>query len=191
MYGVIIKESEGNFLPYTYSHFPNIDETTYWQLFNESGVGKISSDEFLRNLGFKDTKFHMQDYLENHLTIDPSFYTCVEQLRFNYKFALLSNDVLEWSQHLRQIYDIDKYFSQCIVSSEVNTLKPDKAIYEIALSRIGVPASECIFVDNSVRNLETARELDIDTILFNRDGEIYNGKTVYSFEELYELMKDL
>jgi putative hydrolase of the HAD superfamily len=84
MYGVIIKESEGNFLPYTYSYFPEIDEITYWQLFNKSGVGKISSDEFFRKLGFIDTVFHMKNYLENHLTVDNSFYTCVEQLKHDY-----------------------------------------------------------------------------------------------------------
>jgi FMN phosphatase YigB (HAD superfamily) len=104
---------------------------------------------------------------------------------------LLSNDVLEWSQHIRQTYDIDKYFSQCIVSGEVHMLKPDKEIYEVALSRIGVPASECIFVDNSIKNLITASEFGMDTILFNRDGVNYNEKAVYSFEELYELVKIL
>ena len=59
----------------------------------------------------------------------------------------------------------------------------------MALERIGKSASECLFIDNSVKKLEVANELGIGSILFNRDNEAYNGTVVYSFEELSELLK--
>ncbi|MBQ9142425.1 MAG: hypothetical protein IJX63_11650 [Lachnospiraceae bacterium] len=49
---------------------------------------------------------------------------------------------------------------------------------------LGCQPTDCIFVDNSVQNLLAARELGMQTVLFNRDGEQYDGYVVNSFEEL-------
>lgn len=184
MYGVILKESKGNFIPYTYSFFPETDKKFLVSLFSKAGLGEITSNEFLSGLGFSDTEFHMKDYIENHLTIDSGFYTFADKIKSSSSFTLLSNDVYEWNKYIMSYYGLNKYFSHRIVSADVHIRKPDKAIYEITLSRIGLPPNDCVFIDNSVRNLLTAREIGMDTILFNRDGEDYDGKIVNSFEEL-------
>lgn len=188
MYGVIIKESKGNFIPYTYSHFPNTNISFLVTQFTDAGLGKIDSDELLKSLSFSDCSFHMRDYIENHLTIDSGFYAFAEKYQKAYEFVLLSNDVLAWNRYILEYYDIKKYFKHCIVSAEVHTRKPEKAIYEIALSRIGGPANECVFIDNSVKNLDVASEIGMNTVLFNRDGEIYDKNIVYSFQELDDML---
>ena len=63
MYGVIIKESKGRFIPYVYEHFPNTDKSNLLSLFTKTGLGQINSPEFLYNLGFEDTKYHMKNYI--------------------------------------------------------------------------------------------------------------------------------
>ena len=56
MYGVILEESKGNFIPYTYNHFPEseYDRITHLfrveKLFTQAGYGRISSDAFLTQL---------------------------------------------------------------------------------------------------------------------------------------------
>ena len=184
MYGVIIKESKGNFIPYTYTFFPDTDKKFLVSLFSKAGLGEITSNEFLSSLGFSDTEFHMKDYIENHLTIDSSFYKFADKINGSPNFALLSNDVLDWNKYIMSYYGLNKYFTHIIVSSDVHVRKPDKAIYEIALNKIGLPPNNCVFIDNSVRNLLTAWEIGMDTILFNRDGENYDGKIINSFNEL-------
>ena len=62
--------------------------------------------------------------------------------------------------------------------------KPDRAMFEYALKKLGCEPGDCIFVDNSVKNLLVAEELGIRTILFNRDGEEYDGEVVNDFVEL-------
>jgi len=190
MYGVIIKESKGNFIPYTYNHFPESEhdriKNQIWKehLFTKAGNGEITSDEFLTALGYEEPLFHMRDYIENHLTIDKGFYTFAEKVKHKYNFALLSNDVSDWSKYITEHYKLNAYLPIKIVSADVRCRKPEARIYEIALERLGTPANECIFIDNSVANLETANSFGIRTILFNRDGEEYDGEVVYSFEEL-------
>ena len=194
MYGVIIEESKGNFIPYTYNHF---EESEYERitrqfrvekLFSKAGNGEIGSDEFLSLLGFENPKFHMRDYIENHLTLDAGFIPFAEQFAGKYDFVLLSNDVSEWSAYITGFHGLDKYFSQKIVSGDVKCRKPDKRIYELALERIGKSPEECIFIDNKVENLGVAQELGIKPILFNRDGEEYEGIIVNTFEELADIL---
>jgi len=194
MYGVILKESKGNFIPYTYNHFPieEHDKITKLfrldKLFTRAGNGEISSDEFLTALGYKNPDFHMRDYIENHLTMDDDFYTFAESMKNKYNFALLSNDVSDWSKYITEYYKLNKYFPVKIISADVHCRKPDAKIFELTLKSLNVPADECIFIDNNVENLKAAEKLGIDTILFNRDNEEYDGKIVYSFDELSKIL---
>ncbi|MDR0862849.1 MAG: HAD-IA family hydrolase [Oscillospiraceae bacterium] len=188
MYGVIIEESKGNFTPFVYARFPFTDKADYRAQFTKAQLGEISGDAFMRSLGFTDTQGAVREYIENHLTLDPTFHAFAKRFSEEYDFALLSNDVSEKSEYIREYHDIKRYFKAAIVSANVGCRKPDAKIYEIALERLGVAARDCIFVDNSVANLIAAASVGMDTVLFNRDGEDYDGKVVYSFEELGKIL---
>ena len=194
MYGVILEESKGNFLPYTYSHFDESEHEGLTRLFREeqlftrAGNGEFGSDEFLARLGFKDTDFHMKDYIEHHLTLDRGFLPFVEKYKSRYDFVLLSNDVSEWSRHITAYHGLDPYFKDKIVSGDVKCRKPEEKIFRIALERTGKQPGQCFFVDNSVSNLTAASGLGITPVLFNRDGTEYDGLVVNDFEELSKLM---
>lgn len=190
MYGVIIEESKGNFIPYTYSHFEEKEyeritrQFRVEKLFGKAGNGEITSDEFLSLLGFENTQYHLKDYIENHLTLDAGFIPFADRFVGEYEFVLLSNDVSEWSKYITEFHGLDKYFTHKIVSGDVKCRKPERKIYEIALERTGKRPKECLFIDNTVKNLLVAQELGIEPVLFNRDKEEYTGTIVNSFEEL-------
>ncbi|MBO4696148.1 MAG: HAD-IA family hydrolase [Lachnospiraceae bacterium] len=195
MYGVILKESKGFFIPYTYMNF---DQSEYdrltvlfkeEQLFTKASNGDINSDEFLTRIGFVDPHFHMMNYIDNYLTLDEGFIPFAEKYASVYDFVLLSNDVSEWSAYITEHYGLDKYFKHKIVSGDVKCRKPDRKIYEIALSETGKRPEECFFIDNSVKNLIAAEELGIKPILFNRDQEEYDGLIVNEFSELAVLLE--
>lgn len=195
MYGVIIEQSKGKFIPYTFKSF---DESQHERLnkqfrqdklFLKAGVGEIDSDTFLSLLGFDNPRHHMKNYIENYLTLDPGFKPFAEEFAKEYDFVLLSNDVSAWSEYLTTYHDINKYFKEKIVSGDVKCRKPDKKIYELALERAGKRPEECIFIDNKVENLIVAQELGIHPILFDRDGEEYDGVVVNTFEELAKMLR--
>lgn len=197
MYGVILKERTGNFIPYTFEHFEKsrheelrkkFDEE---RLFTKAGYGELSSHEFLSLLGYQDTEYHMKNYIENYLSIDEAFIGFAEKYYQKYDFVLLSTDVSEWSAYITQYYKLNKYFKYKIVSGDVHCRKPDRKIYEITLQRIHKQAEECLFIDDSVNNIVGAKELGIGSILFNRYNEPYCEEKVASFEELDEILQTL
>lgn len=195
MYGVIIKESKGFFVPYTLQQFESkehgrlIKAFQEEQCFTQAQNGRLSNEEFLRYLGYASPKKTMEDYLENYLTLDGQFKVFAEKYSKAYEFCLLSNDVLEWSEFLTEYHQINQYFKYKIVSGEINMRKPDKEIFLYTLNRIKCKPEQCVFVDNSVKNLLVVEGMGIQTILFNRDGEEYLGKVVNDFVELGEMLE--
>lgn len=197
MYGVIIKESKGYFIPYTFQHF---EESEYDRLtkafkeekyFSKAQKGELSNESFLKYLGYHNPKETMEDYLKNYLTLDEQFPEFAQANSKRIDFCLLSNDVLEWSDFLTEYHGMNIYFKEKIVSGAVHLRKPDKEIFECALERLQCVPQDCIYVDNSVKNLRAAEELGMQTILFNRDGENYEGHVVNDFKELAELLQRL
>lgn len=197
MYGVIIKESKGFFIPYTYRHFDSAEYDRITrafkeeQYFTQAQTGNISNEEFLRYLGFSDPQFVMKDYLKNYLTLDEQFITFAKKYSDKLDFCLLSNDVQEWSAFLTEYHQLNSFFKEKIISGEVHLRKPDRRIFQYALDRLYSAPDECIFVDNSVKNLLAAEELGIQSILFNRDKEDYDGRVVNNFSELGTLLENL
>ena len=73
MYGVIIKESKGNFIPYVYNSFPGTDNHYLIENFTKAGLGYITGNEFISYMGFSDAEYVTKDYIENFLTLDNDF----------------------------------------------------------------------------------------------------------------------
>ena len=197
MYGVIIKESKGYFIPYTFEHFDTKEHSRLKRafreeaLFTKAGNGDLSSDEFLSLLGYSNPAETMRDYLKNYLTFDNDFLWFAEKNYKQYDFVLLSNDVKEWSKYLFELYGLQKYFKESIISGEIHMRKPENRIFVYAIEHLQCNPQECIFVDNSVQNLNAAQQAGIDTVLFNRDNEVYSGNIVNNFQELDSLLKNL
>ena len=197
MYGVIIKESKGYFIPYTFEHFDEKEHDRLTRAFREEGLftkagnGDLSSDEFLALLGYQNPTETMQDYLTNFLTLDQDFLWFAENNYKQYDFVLLSNDVKEWSKYLFELYGLHKYFKESIISGEIHMRKPDIQIFFYAIKYIQCDPHKCIFVDNSVQNLNAAQKVGINTVLFNRDHKTYAGNIVNNYQELDCFLKNI
>ena len=57
-------------------------------------------------------------------------------------------------------------FDWAILSYEVGSMKPDRAIYDAAIQRAGVAADEVFFTDDRLENVEGARAVGIDAVQF-------------------------
>ena len=73
-----------------------------------------------------------------------------------YRMALLTNNVREWEQQWRALAPIDEIFEVVVDSAFVGMRKPEPAIYQLTMSRLGVRAAECLFVDDREDNCEGA-----------------------------------
>jgi putative hydrolase of the HAD superfamily len=87
------------------------------------------------------------------------------------RMALLTNNVREWEPLWRSMVPIDELFELVVDSAFVGCRKPERAIYEIALDRLGVGAEDCLFVDDVEVNCEAARELGMTAVHFQSNEQ--------------------
>jgi putative hydrolase of the HAD superfamily len=90
----------------------------------------------------------------------------IRGLKANYRTGLISNAWREIRQDIENEWRIADAFDDLIISAEVGLAKPDPRIYQLALTGLGVEASQSIFVDDFLENLEAAAALGMHTVQF-------------------------
>lgn len=68
-----------------------------------------------------------------------------------------------------------KYVDGKVLSYEERLIKPDKAIFDRLLTKYGLTAAECIFIDDLEENINAARTLGIHGIVFKSKEQAQNG----------------
>lgn len=96
----------------------------------------------------------------------------IKSIRKTKKVGLLSN----YSNRLRPMLEnnlkIAGLFDELIISCEVRMVKPDEAIYRLALARLDVQPQETIFVDDLIENIEAAQKIGIHAIHFQNTAQV-------------------
>lgn len=65
------------------------------------------------------------------------------------------------------------YFSPIVISAEVDCMKPDSRIFELALQKVGIPARQCLYVgDNYYDDALGSRKKGMPAVIINRFGTL-------------------
>ena len=154
--------------------------------FFELENGDIDAEEFCRRLGqicnreitFEQAKEAWLGFLvEIHTTLLEHLQT----LRGSYRLSVLSNTnpfIQSWAL-TKDFTPVGKsladYFDILFFSYRMHCSKPSREIYCKMLANGGMRAEETLFVDDSTKNIEAAREVGIRTLLVE-NGEDWREK---------------
>jgi HAD superfamily hydrolase (TIGR01549 family) len=90
-------------------------------------------------------------------------------LRPHVAIGIVSNNVRDEQEAKIRLCGFEPYVDALVVSGETGISKPDPAIFDIALTRVGVSADETVMVGDSwAADIEGARAAGIRAIWFNR-----------------------
>ena len=82
-----------------------------------------------------------------------------------YRRAIITNNVKEFSEGWRSLLPVDELFELVVDSCEVGVRKPNPAIFELTLERMGISdPSTTVFLDDFPGNIETAKALGMQTV---------------------------
>jgi putative hydrolase of the HAD superfamily len=140
--------------------------------------GEISEAEFWsrldRHVGDGFDLDRLRALFFEHLERNPPMIEFVRELRGRgVRAALLTNNVREWESLWRsKLPELDELFELVVDSAFVGLRKPDPAIYELTLERLGGVAPErCVFVDDVDVNCAAARALGMAAVRFEDAGQ--------------------
>lgn len=94
----------------------------------------------------------------------------VEELRAaGLRLGVLTNNVLEFRERWRSMMPFDEWFDDVVDSHEVGMRKPNPAIYQLALARLGADPSRTAFLDDVPTNVEAAETVGIRGVVVDED----------------------
>jgi epoxide hydrolase-like predicted phosphatase len=145
--------------------------------------GELSEPEFMGIVGAAlsaevGREVSMEGFAERYFAqLEPNE-ELIEHLRSlrdgrGVRLAMLTNNVREWEARWRaMIPGIDELFELIVDSAFVGMRKPDPAIYELTLARLGLPAEACVFIDDLEANCDAAREAGMAAIQFHDTAQV-------------------
>lgn len=188
MYGVIVKQTGDDFVPYVQQTFPDIKPEEVWEPWFKADIGELTSLEVWEAIGFKgDIEKIEKEYLDT-IELNDGFVEFIEKVSKCYKLAIISNDSSRWSKYLREKFDINKYFDVISISGDLKIQKPDNGIFEYTIKKLNVNAEECLYVDDREGNLEAAKKAGMNTVMMNSRNVAYAGNVVKDFKELEQML---
>jgi putative hydrolase of the HAD superfamily len=88
------------------------------------------------------------------------------------RMGMLTNNVREWEPLWRSKLPVDEIFEVVVDSGFVGMRKPDREIYELTLERLdGVPADQCLFIDDVDVNCAAAEELGMSAVHYRDNAQ--------------------
>ena len=140
----------------------------------------ISEDKFVDDLweklqytAPKDIFSYFERAYEKQRQSNAAFLTFLIEVRaFGIKTAILSNTIAIYTP-VQEKAGISKVggFDPIIYSWDVQMKKPNKEIFELALTKLHAHPEEVLFIDDKIGHLEGARQVGMRTLLFE-DTEV-------------------
>ena len=134
-------------------------------------LGEISAEEQMAYVcqqvnwplgGWRDleAEFFAGDRLDTELV------DYIRGLHGRYKTGIISNALSNVRAAITDKWHMTDAFDVIIASAEVGVMKPDARIFHTALTTLGVPPSNAVFVDDFAHNVEGARAVGMYAIQF-------------------------
>lgn len=134
----------------------DITEPEFWKRFQAgAGVNKPLPAESLFLRGLRDTYQLNQEMI----------YYINELKQRGLKLAILSNTITVHADFLRH-QGVYAKFEVAVLSHEVGLHKPDPRIFTQTLEKLGTAASETVMIDDSAANIEAAKALGLQGIVY-------------------------
>lgn len=86
-------------------------------------------------------------------------------------YAITNFSSEKWAETRRR-FGFFNVFRDIVVSGDEKLLKPEPEIYRCCLERNGLDARTCVFIDDSMPNVDGAAALGIDAILFQSPEQL-------------------
>jgi putative hydrolase of the HAD superfamily len=142
---------------------------------HELECGRVAEADFLASVAAElavalNREIEMHGFTERYfagLTPNVPMIELMASLRGEgYRMALLTNNVREWEPLWRPMVPVDEIFELVVDSAFVGMRKPDREIYELTVRRLGVPAEECLFIDDIEANCDGARAAGMHAVVY-------------------------
>jgi HAD superfamily hydrolase (TIGR01509 family) len=139
-------------------------------------LGLMSSEDFLDRISALlghhfERKAFIQAFNAFFTPVEETF-QLIRRLKPRYLLGLVSNTNAWHAEHTIRRCEVYPLFDAVSLSFEVKAFKPDPRLLEDALRKLGLHASECVFIDDLAMNVEGARRMGMHGLVYTEHGPL-------------------
>jgi beta-phosphoglucomutase-like phosphatase (HAD superfamily) len=101
-----------------------------------------------------------------------------------YKMAVCSNSIRETLDLMLSRADLLRFFEFTLSNQDVNTPKPDPEIYNKAIEKIGVPADQCMIIEDNQNGVKAAKAAGAHLLHVRSPSDVNEGNIFGRLKEL-------
>lgn len=177
-----------------------------WREYNNRQINKKTLNEGrfnypLLQMGVQDSQLaHAigNDYLrftQSKSGLMPYAREVLDELKQKYQLHILSNGFSELQYKKIESSGLEKHFQKIILSEQVGVLKPDKRIFDYAITSLNAHRNQVLMVgDNFEADIVGAKKAGIDQVYYQLDEDAplqQNFEPTYTISSLKELLNFL
>ncbi len=102
--------------------------------------------------------------------LDEKMITLVQKLKERYLIGMITDNKCDRINTILDYRGLNQYFDVVAISAYLHSGKDSHSIFEYALNTLHVNAEECVFIDNTEKNLVVPKQMGMSTILYNDDN---------------------
>jgi 2-haloalkanoic acid dehalogenase type II len=146
---------------------PNMDGTSRFER---------QLDDICREVGVKLNDFEISELADQcvgawqkYIQLDPESIPLIKSLRETYKTALITN--YDYPIHVKRILremELSSLFDVTLISDSVGISKPDRRIFEMALTKTNLKPGSVVFVGDSMEDVQGALAAGLKSVYIQR-----------------------
>lgn len=125
--------------------------------------------DFCKNIGHNIECSVLIDSFRN-TPLDGEMLSFVKELKTNYKIGMITDNKCDRIEEILSYYKLSDLFDAVSVSAEYKSGKESAHIFNMTAEKLTAAPNECIFVDNTAKNLIAAKQIGMKTILFDDEN---------------------
>lgn len=130
--------------------------------------GEYSDKQFYQAVGDAsgESSEQVKQEMETGNGLNKTLVEYLTTLKGQYKIALLSNSSSEYLRNELAKYDLEPYFDEIAISSEIGLIKPEPKIFRYITQKLSVEPTECVFIDDNPKHITAAEKLGLHGIVY-------------------------
>lgn len=131
-------------------------------------------DDFCKELGHDvDYNVLLDSFRETRL--DDKMIALVKTLKENYLIGMVTDNKCDRICTILEYRGLQQYFDVVAISAELHSGKDSSAIFEYVLDRLKVEPNECVFIDNTEKNLVVPKQMGMSAMFFDDESRDYDA----------------
>ena len=140
---------------------------------SQKDYGYISYQEYLEQVGdiIGKAPDEVDEIIRQKHIRNDELLEFVASLKERYRVAMLSNIGDSMIEYLFPNNELERYFDVVVLSHNEGIAKPNPAIFTLTAERLGIPAGDCVMIDDIESNCDGAEIAGMQSILhITNDG---------------------